>query len=208
MSDAPASAPDPAPARPATESRAGRLLALIRKLIDYGRELTATLQRDPATCPRRVGTTDVAVILARIARGLHLARALEERLVRNAARLDASPRPRRAASTRAPRTTVPAAPRARDSAPPDAGLPTPEQIGRRPIGAVLADICRDLDILPSHPLWRELSRAIAKEGGNLAALLKDIIRQAAQAVGQAWIAAGLPPGPLPPSPAPAGTGPP
>ena len=39
-------------------------------------------------------------------------------------------------------------------------LPTPEQIAatvrRQPIGAVFADICRDLGIPPSHPLWREL----------------------------------------------------
>jgi hypothetical protein len=208
MSDAPAPSPEPAPAGPTAESRAGRLLALVRRLIDYGRELSATLQRDPATCPRHFGTTDLALILARIARGLHLAHALEERLVRNAARLDAPPKPRRAASPRQPRTTAPAAPREHESDPPAAGLPTPEQIARRPIGAVLADICRDLDIVPSHPLWQELSRAIVKEGGNLAALLKDIIRQAAHAVGQVWIAAGLPPGPLAPSPARAGTGPP
>jgi hypothetical protein len=39
-------------------------------------------------------------------------------------------------------------------------MPTAEQIAaevrRRPIGAVIADICRDLRILPSHPLWRDI----------------------------------------------------
>ena len=38
-------------------------------------------------------------------------------------------------------------------------LPTPaeitaDQVRRRPIGAVLADICRDLGITTDHPLWR------------------------------------------------------
>ena len=57
-------------------------------------------------------------------------------------------------------------------------LPTPEQIAaevrRRPIGAVIADICRDLGIMPNHPLWRELRDAIIRYGGSLARLVKDI----------------------------------
>ena len=61
-------------------------------------------------------------------------------------------------------------------------LPTPEQIAakirRQPIGAVIADICRDLGILPSHPLWRELQIVIIREGGNLAGLLTHILDQA------------------------------
>ena len=48
---------------------------------------------------------------------------------------------------------------------------------RRPIGAVLEDICRDLGILPSHPLWRELQHAIIEHGGNLARLLKRRFEQ-------------------------------
>ncbi len=63
-----------------------------------------------------------------------------------------------------------------------AHLPTPEQIAakvrRQPIGAVIADICRDLGILPSHPLWQELQHAIIREGGNYANLVKDILDQA------------------------------
>ena len=85
---------------PTTEpSRAGRLLDLVRKLIDYGKELAATLRHHSATidltaATRPFGTRDIALILARITRGLHRANALEARLVRNAARLDAAPRPR------------------------------------------------------------------------------------------------------------------
>jgi hypothetical protein len=31
----------------------------------------------------------------------------------------------------------------------------------RAIGEVIVDICRDLAILPSHPLWRQLQKAIS-----------------------------------------------
>jgi hypothetical protein len=58
-----------------------------------------------------------------------------------------------------------------------AHLPTPEEIAaevrRRPIGAVIADICRDFGIVPSNPLWRELSLVIIENGGNLATLFND-----------------------------------
>ena len=86
---------------PTTEpSRAGRLLNLVRKLIDYGKELAAALRHhsatiDLASVTRPFGTRDIALILARITRGLHRANALEARVVRNAASLDAAPRPRR-----------------------------------------------------------------------------------------------------------------
>ena len=153
---------------PTTEpSRAGRLLSLVRKLIDYGKELTATIRQRTATEPLfariRFGTGDIALILARITRGLLRASALEARLVRNAARLDAAPRP-----PRAPAAAPPAAAARRQAAPQAdpslAHLPTAEQIAaevrRRPIGAVIADICRDLGIMPSHPLWRELQFVI------------------------------------------------
>ena len=157
-----ANVPDP----PTQPSRSTNLLGLVRKLIDYGKELAATIRRRAFTDPGSViscfGTADVAQILARISRGLHRADALEARLLRNADRLDAAPRG----------ASSPGMPRApRQAAAPSAGeadarithLPTPEQIAakvrRQPIGAVIADICRDLGILPSHPLWRELQAA-------------------------------------------------
>ncbi len=61
-----------APAEPPTPnpSRAGRLLSLVRRLIDYGRELAATLHQRAATDLRSVtcsfGTSDLALILVRI----------------------------------------------------------------------------------------------------------------------------------------------
>ena len=174
--EAPVPTPTPQP------SRSGGLLALVRKLIDYRRELAATIRQrtaaDPIFAKARFGTADLALILARIARGLHLAGALEARVLRRAAHLDARPRPGKPR----PAATPPAARRVAETDPRPAGLPTPEQIAaeirRRPIGAVIADICRDLGITASHPLWRDLQRVIIGHGGSLARLTTDIFRQA------------------------------
>jgi hypothetical protein len=196
---------------PTTEpSRSGRLLGLVRKLIEYGRELATTIRRRAFTEPdfvtSRFGTTQVAQILACISRGLHRAEALEARVVRSAARLDAPPRAAAPAHPpRAPRLA--AAPVAQETDPRLARLPTPAEIAaevrRRPIGAVLADICRDLGIMPSDPLWSELQHAIIRENGNLGRLVMDLTDRAVRAVTDTW-----PPGmkltwptpPLPPSP--------
>ena len=98
-----------------------------------------------------------------------------------AARLDAEPQPKLAPSPRAPRalpceaqppSSRPAQPQSTSPTAASclANLPTPEQIAakvrRQPIGAVLADICRDLGIAPSHPLWDELHLAMNEYGGN------------------------------------------
>ena len=60
-------------------------------------------------------------------------------------------------------------------------MPTPEDIAaeirRRPVGAVIADICRDLGIVPGNPLWLELSRAIVANGGSFIRLFKDALRR-------------------------------
>ena len=60
-------------------------------------------------------------------------------------------------------------------------MPTPEQIAsdirRRPVGAVIADICRDLGIMPGHKLWRELSLAIIDTRGSLTGLTKDVFKR-------------------------------
>jgi hypothetical protein len=196
-----------------TGSRAGRLLDLVRKLIDYGKEIAGTLRQRAATGlgfdAFRFGTRDLALILARITRGLHLAIALEARVLQNAARLDAEPAASPAPSRHKPRAAQPAARRAPEADTILAHLPTPEQIAaevrRRPIGAVIADICRDLGIMPNHPLWRELQHAIIRYGGSLAGLVKDIL-------GRAFPRPATAPSgslaPLPASPAPACTGPP
>jgi hypothetical protein len=209
-----ANVPDPI----AQPSRSGRLLDLVRKLIEHGRELAATIRRRAFTEPDAVrccfGTIDIAQILASISRGLHRANALEAKIVRNAARLDAPPSS--AAFQRRSRTPRPAAaaPTADKVDPRLAHLPTPERIAaevrRRPIGAVIADICRDLGIMPSHPLWRQLQIAIIGNGGNPARLAMAMTKRAVDAVAATW-----PPGmvlkwpaPGPPFQPACGTGPP
>lgn len=164
------------------ESRSGRLLALVRRLIDYGKALAASLQHrtDPdQALARRFGTRDIALILGRIACGLHRAGFLEARIVRGAVRLDVRLGPAAARAPGAPRAARPPAP-VTDAAPsPLASLPSARQIAaevrRRPIGAVLADICRDLGIVPAHPLWGELSDLVIRHGGSLAALVRDVL---------------------------------
>jgi hypothetical protein len=213
----------PTPAAADQPSHTARLLSLVRKLIDYGRSLAASLQQpnpasDLADATRHFGISSIALILSRITRGLLRAAALEAGLERGKACLDIAPRPLAARTPHLPRPAQPAAEPAQSGAcPPDAGLallPTPAQIAaeirRRPAGAVIADICRDLGIMPSHPLWREISELVVRHGGNLATLYIDITRRAfalfAQRCAEAEPEATRPPGPR--TPAPAATGPP
>src|SRR6478672_11125522 len=91
-SQAPAATTDPDPPRANTDApkRIGRVLGLVRRLIDYGRRLAATVQQraaapDFALFARPFGTADLAVILARITAGLRRAAALEAALSRRAA---------------------------------------------------------------------------------------------------------------------------
>jgi hypothetical protein len=124
-------------------SRSSCLLALVRKLIDYGRDLAATVRQRVAAEPSFVrtcfGTADLAVIFARITRGLLLAQALEERVLRRAATFDKGPRPRKGRPACKPKPTAldpGITPPAAEAAEPgsalapglDPGVPTAEQI--------------------------------------------------------------------------------
>ena len=116
---APTTNPDPARAAPTMPAALGRVLSLVRKLIDYGRQLAGTVQQRAAApgfvlFARPFGTADLAVILARIADGLRRATALEARLCQRAARgRDLTPSPVREPAACGPRP-------ARQVAPPDA----------------------------------------------------------------------------------------
>jgi hypothetical protein len=168
--------PDPAAAHAPTPSRTTRLLGLLRKLIEYGLELANSLQQSPAvttllTVAVHFGTRDIALILSRITRGLQLANALEAKLIRHPLRETVTQDFFRAPVHRKPRSGRPAAPRPKL---PD--VPTPEEIAAalrdRSAGDVIADICRDLGIVPAHPLWREIMRAVTEFGGNFVRLFK------------------------------------
>jgi hypothetical protein len=69
----------------------GRVLGLVRKLIEYGKDLASALHRRAAIpgfagFARPFGEADVTIILARVTNGLRLAAALEARLCQRAAR--------------------------------------------------------------------------------------------------------------------------
>ena len=198
--------------------RTGSLLGLVRRLIDYGKDLVSSLQQRTVTTAtnlgeamRQFGTIDIALIVSRVTRGLQLAAALEARLVSDADQQEAAPAPS-ARPPRAPSATQPTSWFASDAAPCATALPTPAQIAaqirRRPIGAVIADICRDLGILPNHPLWRELSAAITQNGGKLANLVSDIFKRGRDTIALMTTDSAAWPWPGPQSLEAAATGPP
>ena len=190
LTTAEADPPDPPQDRPPaaqTDHRStGFLLGLVRKLIDYARQLAAPLQQHPPITslpcfPRYPGAVDIAPILARILRGLHRALALEARLLRRPDRGGEKPASTSPSAPRRPRAARPAGRPADDSDPDPARPPTLAEIAEhdrhRPVGAVLVDICGDLDILPAHPLWRDLQMAIIMNGGSLLTVLKNRLKR-------------------------------
>ena len=178
--------PIPVPGRPGC---ARLLLGLVHRLIGYGKSLTGVLQRpeaaaDPTVIMMNFGTRDFALIAARITRGLLLAVALEARLLGRVAIED---KRAKAAAPAQPPANAPAPVRVRSPRKPRpaddptsllARMPTAEeiaaQIRRRPIGAVLADICSDLGIVASHPLWRELRNAVSFNGGSFRRFVQNM----------------------------------
>jgi hypothetical protein len=183
----------PAASRVPAQSCAARLVSLLRKLIDYGHDLARTVQQRAAagtlvTVMVHFGTKDCALILARITRGLMLANALEARLASHPVRPDTEPAPdaepapdTEPAAVRAPaegarRTARRAVPR-----PSLPDLPTAEEIAaalrHRPAAAVIADICRDLGIVPAHPLWGEVMLVLSGHGGNFVTFWNDVMER-------------------------------
>ena len=160
----------------AKPSRSAALLQIVRTLIDIGRQRLAAIRSQPGpedtlAIGRAFGTFNVALIVARILRGLRIAAALEVRVVAAAPDLDTPPRARATSATSAPRSRPkPKRSDAQDDAALLARLPTDREIAemvrRRPIGVVLVDICADLGIGIDHPLWRELKWVIIDHHGQ------------------------------------------
>jgi len=173
----------PGPPDPGT-NRHAPLLGLIHRIIDYGRDLIAALQRQdtPGTLVAlRFGTFNLALIIARISRGLAIAARLEQRLLRtgrtpppNRANPTHPPKPRPARPPEPPRP--PKLSQEEDDAALLRALPTAREIAamirRRPAGAVIVDICRDLGINCSHPQWQQIRDAIFYQGGSMAKMLR------------------------------------
>jgi len=163
------------------------VLTLLRKLIEYGQDLARTVQGRAAagtlfTVAVHFGTRDMALILTRITRGLRLASALEARLVSRPVRPDADAAPVRVPADRAKRASAdPAERKARraEKRPELPDVPTAEEIAaalrHRPAAAVIADICRDLGIVPAHPLWGEVMTVLSGHGGNFVKFFKDMM---------------------------------
>ena len=159
----PAHPSDPPQDRAAT--RATRLLGLLHKLIDFGKEMAAAAQQRPAgdalaRLATHFGTKSTALILASIARGLRLAAILEERLGGQPARLNPA---RAAADALRPRKPRAPHPKSASESPPQdkrTRLPTSRKIvawaRQYPIETVLLHLCRDLGLTLSDPLWQEV----------------------------------------------------
>ena len=160
----------------AKPSRSAALLQIVRTLIDIGRQRLAAIRSQPGPEETHAlgcafGTFNVALIVARILRGLRIAAALEDRVIAAAPSLDTPPRARATSAPTAPRPRPnPIRPDARDDAALLASVPTDQEIAemirRRPIGAVLVDICADLGIGIDHPLWQELRWIIIDHHGT------------------------------------------
>ena len=183
-----------APAIAPAPTRILHLLGVVRALIAFGNQLAATLRANPPTdtirnIGTRFGTVTVAIILARITRGLRLAAALEAKFAPRANRPDPAqqPTPRAPASASAPRQPrkprrpiTAQAPLPQNSA--DAilaALPTAQEIAERlrtrSLAAVLQEICSDLGLVPADPLWRDVVNA----GGPFLAMWKDAMKRTA-----------------------------
>jgi hypothetical protein len=85
----------------------GRILSLVRKLIDFGKQIATTVKQRAASADFSLlassfGSADLAVILARITNGLRGAMALETALCQRAVRgQDLTQSPSRMPATRA-----------------------------------------------------------------------------------------------------------
>jgi len=160
-----------------------RVLGVVRALIAFGRHLTEALRlRDPSDDPvpviRHFGVPTIAQIVARVARGLQMALALEARLMRRGDRpfplripMPAAPRPGPRGISRTTRDRV------ADDADLDP-LPSAEEIAervrKRPVGEVIVDICMDFGIAADHPLWSNVRKAIFETGGSFVRLILDL----------------------------------
>jgi hypothetical protein len=160
------------------------MLNLLRKLIGYGQDLVRSVQQRAAagtlvSIALHFGTLDAAVILARIARGLRLANALEARLLIRPVRLDARPALAGPAHARAPPDGVERIVRRAVKRPALPDIPTAEEIAaalrHRPAAAVIGDICGNLGIVPAHSLSGEVMAVLSEHGGGLVTYFKNVM---------------------------------
>ncbi len=202
----PAPYPDPNQDQAAADApaRTTRLRRLLGKLITHGRLLIEDLTRRPSamlifSVAITFGAKDIALIIARLTRGLQLAAALKATLpndkqpARRTCPARPAPAERKPRSRPTPRKAVLLA------------LPTSKEIAERlhthSIGDILVEICRDLGIHPRSFLWRELEGVIRENGGDFDSFAEAFERQSAISV-ETFCPPDLWRTPPPPSPAP------
>jgi len=185
------------------------MLQAVSILLGYGHNLLATV-RHRATTPTfpliaaAFGTANLSTILAHLHRGILRAAALERYLLARAAtgrdieivtrrtRSDETP-PAPADLQAEPPTDQPAKPKAapRPSPPPPPGsddpelfMPTPEeldrQVRRRAVGRTIAEICRDLAVVPAFctpACWSGMFQVMHYFGGDVATVMREKSRR-------------------------------
>lgn len=188
--------------------RIAGLLQIVRVLLCYGRHLADTVA-DRAAAPGFAtiaacfGTAKLAVIVARLHRGILRAVALERVLLARAAagrdvEFEAArtrppappPAPADAQADQQPEAPAARIPvsrlgtRSRRDDPADCHIPTLEeleaQVRRRPFGRTIVDICLDLAVMPglcAGPFWNALSDTMQRYGGSLAVLIQERIHR-------------------------------
>ncbi len=190
---------------PKPEARTPRvadgLVGLVRRLAQAGQQLLDTLRRGNTGYPtlsiaERFGTLSIAMIIARLTRGLLIAQALEARLLRRRGP-QAERRVMGGAVARAGRAAVTRRPPIDEEAELRGPLPSAQEIAarirRQPLGTVIAELCRDLGITTAHPEWQDIKKAIIFNGGNLVRLLMHWLRPTREAVAIAiWAEAAGP----------------
>jgi hypothetical protein len=149
-------------------TRSGRLLSLIRGMIDYGLRLAATLSKPgPGNDVDRLvlpfGTRDIALILARITSGLRLAAALDHRP-------PAPPHRGLRVRTPTPCHREPTISSPRPSRSPHASAAAPSAPSSPTSAATSAS-------RGNHPLWGEIRDAIVEFGGDFAKLYGEMLNQ-------------------------------
>ena len=197
----PASPTDPTQDQPGTPmpEYIAVVLHAVRILLDYGRHMLGTV-RQRATAPTFpsiaacFGTASLSTILAHLNRGILRAAALERMLLARAATgqdisivtrrnstdepppAPANPRPEQPA--RAKRKPRPSLPPGWDD--PELFMPSPEdldrQVRRRAVGRTIAEICRDLAVVPGFctpAFWNRLFEVMHYFGGSVANVMRE-----------------------------------
>lgn len=181
----------------APPNRVTRLLGVVRKLIEYGHSLAETFrahaEAGKAGKPTPVSAARLKLLVTRLVLGIRLAYMLEADLKRReaegeditpSAELARPPMP----STRSGAASAPRGSADRTDARPVPAdelipprIPTDAEFAvmlrRKPLGAVLVDICCDLGVTPEalgQAFWRELCNVILMHGGDMGRLLRNL----------------------------------